>query len=327
MRKRAVLLLMPAILLLGLCACQAKAGEKTVTINSSGNYIVATMVIIKEEKLMEKYLPEGYTVNWSSVATSTEIRDGMLTGNINIASPAVSTTISALENDIPFRIMSYMCTPVYKMYSSRDGIQTVDDIGSEDRISITGYSGSMHLAFLAYCKEHFGQWDKLTKNLVVMPNSESLASLESGSDISVGIYQFSTNLLAEKNPAIHCIGDISDVAEQYGVGQVCVTTEDYYQEHPEVIEAFLSAQEEAIELFYEQPEYVADLLIASGISIEKEALLAAMPESGPSGVFTAEQYDTLARFMYEAQMLSREPKKLSDFDFYDALMENNRRYE
>lgn len=327
MRKRVCLFLLSAVWLLSLCACGKSAQERTVTINSSGNYIVATMVIIKEEKLMEKYLPEGYSVNWSSVATSTEIRDGMLTGDINIASPAVSTTISALENDIPFRILSYMCTPVYKMYSSHDDIQSVDDIGAEDRISITGYSGSMHLAFLAYCKEHFGNWDELTSNLVVMPNSESLASLETGSNISVGIYQFSTNLLAEENPAIHCIGDISDVAEQYGVGQVCVTTEDYYKEHPEVIEAFLNAQEDAIKLFYEQPDYVADLLIGSGINIEKEALLAAMPDSGPSGVFTAEQYDNLAQFMYEAQMLSKEPRNLEDYDFYDALMENNRRYQ
>lgn len=327
MRKRLCVILLSVALLLPMCACQKRGKELTVTINSSGNYVVAAFVIIKEEKLMEKYLPEGYTVNWTSVATSTEIRDGMLTGDINIASPAVSTTISALENDIPFRIISYMSTPVYKMYASPERIQSIDDIGPEDRISITGYSGSMHLAFLAYCKEHFGDYSRLASNLVVMPNAESLASLSTGSDVAVGVYQFSHNLLAEDDPNVHFIGDISDVAQQYGVGQVCVTTSEYAADHPEVVEAFLNAQEEAIRLFYDQPDYVADLLINSGIDIDKAALLDAMPTSGPTGVFTAEQYDTLAQFMYEAEMLSKEPKPLEEYDFYEALMENNKRYE
>lgn len=326
MKKTIVLCLLAALLVPALSGCGGGPSDKVVTINSSGNYIVSTLVIIKEESLMEKYLPEGYSVQWKSVSTSTEIRDGMLTGDISISAPALSTIISALENDIPFRVLSYMATPVYKMYVSDPAIQSVDDLGPEDKISITGYSGSMHLAFLAYCKEHFGDLDYFKSNLVVMPNAEALASLASGSNVSMSLFQFSTNLLAERDPDIRCIGDLTAVAEQYGVGQACVTTETYYQAHPEVIEAFLSAQEEAIALFYERPEYVADLLIRSGIEIEREDLLAAMPDSGPSGVLTAEQYDTLASFMYEAGMLDKAPRMLEEYGFYDSLVENNRRY-
>lgn len=327
MKKAIVPVLICALLVPALGGCGCKRADTVVTVNSSGNYIVSALVIMKKEELLEKYLPEGYRVEWKSVATSTEIRDGMLTGDIDISAPALSTIISALENDIPFHILSYMATPVYKMYTSDPSIQSIDDLGPGDKISITGYSGSMHLAFLAYCKEHFGDMDHFKSNLVVMPNSEAMASLSSGSNVSMSLFQFSTNLLAEQDPEVRCIGDITAVAEQYGVGQVCVTTEDYAAAHPEVVEAFLSAQREAVALFYEKPEYVADLLIESGIDIEKADLLEAMPDSGPSGVLTAEQYDTLAHFMYEAGMLGKEPRDLEDYDFYDAILENNRRYE
>lgn len=327
MEKLCCLILAASLSLSLLSGCKSAGEDTVVTVNSSGNYIVAALVLMKEEKLLEKYLPEGYTVEWTSITTSTEIRDGMLSGSIDISAPAMSTVISSLENGIPFRILSYMSTPVYKMYTSREDIQSMDDIGPGDRVSITGFAGSMHLTLLAYCKEHFGDLDHLSSSLVVMPNSEALASLSTGSDIAAACFQFSTNLQAEADPNIHCIGDITDVADRYGVGQVCVTTEDYYQEHPEVIEAFLNAQEEAIELFYSEPDRVADILIESGIDIEKADLLEAMPDSGPAGILTAEQYDTLAQFMYEAGILKKEPKLLEGYDFYEALLENNARYE
>lgn len=326
--KKLCSLLLAAMILAGLLSgCEQSGENQTVTVNSSGNYIVAALVVMKEEKLLEKYLPEGYDVQWTNITTSTEIRDGMLTGDIDISAPAMSTVISSLENGVPFRILSYMATPVYKMYASREDIQTVEDIQPEDRISVTGFAASMHLTFLAYCKEHFGDLNYFTPNLVVMPNSEALASLVSGSNIAASIFQYSNNLQAEAEPSIHCIADLTEIAQQYGVGQVCVTTQDYYQENPEVVQAFLDAQEEAIELFYSQPEYVADLLIASGIDIPKEDLLEAMPTSGPTGVLTAEQYNTLADFMYEAEILSAQPKHLEEYDFYEDLLENNQRYE
>lgn len=326
--KKIICLLASASMILGVTGgCQSGAEDKVVTVNSSGNYIVAPLVIMKEENLLEKYLPEGYTVNWTSITTSTEIRDGMITGDIDISAPAMSTVISSLENGVPFRILSYMATPVYKMYAARDDIQTVDDIQPDDRISVTGFAASMHLTFLAFCKEHFGDLNHFESNLIVMPNSEALASLVSGANVAVSLFQFSNNLQAEADPNLHCIGDLTDIANKYGVGQVCITTEDYYDKNPEVVEAFLEAQQEAIELFYAQPEYVADLLIESGIDISKEDLLEAMPTSGPTGILTAEQYDTLAEFMYEAGMLSKEPAPLESYDFYDAILENNQRYE
>lgn len=325
--KRIVSISLLCALMISLSSgCARPQAERVVTINSSGNYIVAALVLIKEARLMEKYLPEGYTVDWTSISTSTEIRDAMLTGDVDISAPALSTVISALENDIPFQILSYMSTPVYKMYTSDPEVQSPEDLGPEDKISVTGYSGSMHLAFLAYCKEQFGNLDYFKPNLVVMPNSEAMASLSSGSGISMSLFQFSTNLLAEADPNIRCIGDITGVAEQYGVGQVCVTTQAYAKDHPEVIKAFQEAQQEAIELCRNDPERAAALLIQGGIDIEKDDLLAALPHSGPSGVLTAQQYDTLARFMYEAGMLSREPKILEDYSFYPDLLENNKRY-
>lgn len=327
MSKLCCLTLSAAFCLGLLSGCRSAAEDTVVTVNSSGNYIVAPLVLMEEEKLLEKYLPEGYTVEWTSITTSTEIRDGMLSGGIDISAPAMSTVISSLENGIPFRILSYMSTPVYKMYASREDIRSIEDIGPEDRVSITGFAGSMHLTLLAYCKEYFGDLNHLSSNLVVMPNSQALASLSTGSDIAAACFQFSTNLQAEADPAVHCIGDITDIADQYGVGQVCVTTEDYYQEHPAVIEAFLNAQEEAVELFYSEPDRAADILIESGIDIERGALLEAMSSSGPTSVLTAERYNTLSQFMYEADILGEAPKPLEEYDFYEALLENNARYE
>ncbi len=65
-----------------------QVAERTVVINyNPDNYASAVFQIAKEEGLMEKYLPEGVTVEWTTLSSASDIRDAMVAGDIDIGTP------------------------------------------------------------------------------------------------------------------------------------------------------------------------------------------------------------------------------------------------
>ena len=60
---------------------QGVAKERTVVINyNPDNYASAVFQIAKEEGLMEKYLPEGVNVEWTTLTSASDTRDAMVSG-------------------------------------------------------------------------------------------------------------------------------------------------------------------------------------------------------------------------------------------------------
>ncbi|MEG2073285.1 MAG: ABC transporter substrate-binding protein, partial [Angelakisella sp.] len=73
--------MLAALVLLPLGGCQKKQYE--ISIAEQFGIAYAPLAIMKEKKLLEEKLP-GITVNWKQFGGPTAIREGMLSGDIDI---------------------------------------------------------------------------------------------------------------------------------------------------------------------------------------------------------------------------------------------------
>lgn len=320
-RKKLVYILVGIMMLL-LVGCGTKKADKStlqkVVINDTEALSNGVMAIIRHENLMERYLPEGVEVEWTTLAAAAEIRDGILSGNINIGAYAFPTFIMGEESGLPLKMLSTVGGTPIKLYSNDETIQDLSDFNSEDKIAVVGLGSMLHIAFLAEANERGLDVSQYDNVFAVMPHADGLAALSSGNEVNGLLLTFPTTLKADSTEAIHEVFDLSDICVQYGINVVSVTSEEMYEQHPEVAEAFLKAQEDAIRLYQEDPDYVAGFL-AEKWEIDPQTVKDAW-EKIPLKM-EIKGYDKQAQLLYEMGLLENEPKSFEKLDNYEKLME------
>lgn len=320
--KKFVTCILAVLLCVGMGSCgKTSSSDKIeqVTINCySGNYVSATMQIIRHEKLMEKYLPEGVSVNYTELVSGPEIRDAVLAGDIQIADMSLMTFQSGIENDLPLTLLSFCGGTPIKIYSNREEIQRLEDFSGGEQITITNRATNLHAAYLAQVKEAGLDIDTYDKMLVATPNTEALALLDDGETVSGSVLSFPTYTKADDMDGVRCICEMDEAIQLYSVGSAFVTTADFYEAQPEVIAAFRSAQKDALELFESQPEYAAGIL-ADLYKIDVEAVLNAIEIMPPTDSLAG--YDKLADLLHEVGILTSEPTKFAELPNYSDIAE------
>lgn len=310
---------MIALLSTGCGAKQTDAPPlQKITLNDSEALSNGVMAIIRHENLMEKYLPEGVEVEWTTLAAAAEIRDGILSKNIDIAAYALPTFIMGEQNDLPLRMLSTIGGTPIKLYSNDESIQDLSDFDSEDRIAVVGLGSMLHIAFLAEANERGLDVSQYDNVFAVMPHADGLAALSGGNDVNGLILTFPTTLKADATETIHEVFDLSDITVQYGINVVSVMSKDIYEQYPEVVDAFLKAQEDAIQLYQENPDYVAGFL-AENLEIDPQTIKDAWTKVPLT--MEIKGYDEQARLLYEMGLIEQEPKSFDELSNYENLME------
>ena len=96
-----------------------------------------------------------------------------------------------------------------------------------------------------------------------------------------------------------------------------IVSEDFYENHPEIVEAYIKAREEALQLCYDEPERIAAVL-AEEWEIDEDIVLETLMAMPPTLEITG--YDKQAQLLYEMGLLENEPKKFEELSNYEALL-------
>lgn len=314
------------LLLSGLCLSLAGCGEGgaasedeplIITINCyNGNYVEATAQIIRQEGLLEKYLPENVTIEYTSLVSGPEIRDALLSGDIQIADMSLVTFQTGLENNLPLTLISFCGGTPINVYSNKNEITSLEDFTEGDQITVTNRATNLHAAYLAQCKELGLDVAKCDSMLVAAPNTEALALLSDGNTVSGSILSFPTYLSADEMEGVHLVSDMSEAITKYSVGSAFMTTSEFYNEHPEIIEAFRKAQDDALALFAEEPERMAEIL-AELYDVDSAAVLEVIEAAPPTKSLAG--YDNLAALLYEVGILRQEPILFAELPNYQDI--------
>ncbi len=97
MEKRKIILIVGVIVILLISAIVAQninqkddteVAKRIVTINyNPDNYASAVFQIAKEKGIFEKYLPKDVEIEWTTLTSASDIRDSMVSGEIDIGTP------------------------------------------------------------------------------------------------------------------------------------------------------------------------------------------------------------------------------------------------
>ena len=151
----------------------------------------------------------------------------------------------------------------------------------------------------------------------IMPHADGLAALSGGNGVQGLILSFPTLIKADNTDSIHEVCDLTDIVLEYGIGPVEIVSEDFYENHPEIVEAYIKAREEALQLCYDEPERIAAVL-AEEWEIDEDIVLETLMAMPPTLEITG--YDKQAQLLYEMGLLENEPKKFEELSNYEALL-------
>lgn len=328
MKKSISILTMLFLMLTLITGCKPKADNETLTetdsgytasvirINNSGSYGSAVLAIIQEKDLLSAYLPEGVTVEWTAVEGGPNIRDALIAEQVDVATFAGSTFISAYESGMPVVLISNGSDGPTKLFSTNPDIKTILDIPDDARISLTNKATNAHLAFMAACKEAFGDANKFDANLVPIANADALAAVAATNEFSCSLFTFPSDIKAAKIEGVHVVMDLGEVASQYGIGSYLVANKDYYEANPALIEALNKAYADAIDYMIANPADAAAIL-GEAYNIEPSFVQNLIETNPPRAEVTG--YDKLTGLMLEAGILSKEPQKFEDLSNYDSI--------
>jgi ABC-type nitrate/sulfonate/bicarbonate transport system substrate-binding protein len=290
------------------CGCNNNLERKVTIAYNPNAYASSISQIMINNNLLEKYLPDNCNVEWVEMSSASDIRDALASGSIDIATPALTSYISAYENNMPIDLISnYGSAQVY-CYAV-NGIDRIDNFDIDDSIAVKGLNTNPHIAFLAYCKENALDIDKYNKMLTKIPETETLALLETSDQISGAILSYPVNKKADEIKNCKMIADFSDTIKEYNLGTVVCVNKSFNESNKDIVEGFEKAHKYIVDSWQTDLDFYASIL-SKQYSCSKEEIKSVMIDMPPTLEITG--YDKLANLMYEAKMLNAKPTPFND---------------
>lgn len=296
---------------------ESENGKKKVRICSSGLYVDATKIIMKEKKILEKYLPKNVEIEWSEIASGPDIRDAVVSGNVDIADFSLMTYITGYENGLPIDLLSFSgSTPIY-LYSNNKEIKSIKDFGENSSISITNKNTNLHLAVLALCKKELGNPLALDNYLTAIPAADAISSLQTSKNFNGAVFTFPMSVKADKIDSLNLLYDMSDLVKEYSIGSAVIANRNFRKNNQDIVDALLKAQGEVLEYIGDNPDEASDILAAK-FGCEKDDVLHAFEVMPPTD--KVKGYDKTAQLLYESKILKKAPTKFESLENYESIV-------
>lgn len=317
--KRIMSLCLIASFLFSLSACAnsstSSGGDKVIHISISTSYGTTTSNIMKEYSLLEACLPKGYSIEWHFMTSASDMRDALVSGDLDIICTSLPTFITAYENGMPLQLISFAGSVPIGLYGNDPDIASLSDFDSNDRLAAKSKGNNGHIAFLIACQLELGDAMALDDQISTIQESDALALLQSSNDYQASIFSFPMTIKAEK-AGLHKIISFNDIIKDYGIGSTYFTRQDFYEQEPEVIAALREAQQQALELIANDPEGVATTL-SPIFELEEEYILTALEEMPPCSEYSG--YNKLAKLLFDIGLLEKEPTAFEDLANYEDI--------
>jgi ABC-type nitrate/sulfonate/bicarbonate transport system substrate-binding protein len=274
---------------------------------------LAIRLIMEEKGFFEAELPEGVNVEWSTIPSSTDQRDAIVSGTIDIGAFASSVAISAIDQGLPITCLSVMPYTNAALYTNRETIHRLEDLNGEDKIiMVTALGAHQHLAFQAACWEYLGDAHKFDGQVIAMTLGDALETMKNFDDAQASVIVDSPGMKLNLTK----IMDLKKYYSQYELSSINATSQKFAAENPMIIEAYYTAERETIKFISEHPEEAAKILSKywEGESIEN--IIQLFKNTPPRIAISESAYDRLAEFMYEIGNIDNPPQKFSELPNY-----------
>jgi NitT/TauT family transport system substrate-binding protein len=290
--------------------------RKIIRINVMPTYAHAMSHIIKEKGFLTPYMPNDVIVEWTNINSSPEVRDGLVSGNIDISISPSLTVIPAIENGLPLFIVSAHVTNSLGIYSKNPNMQSFQDLANANGIYINSLGSSSMLATFAMCLEEFEDALYLSNKFIAQDFLVSTQAFATEDEIECIATNFPDSEKVMQISGVHQVVDLTPYAQKYDLGNYYIANAEFYKSNPALMGAFRSAQKDALDFMVNNTDEAAEIL-AEKFEFDKEIIATEMKSNIPKLEVTG--YDKCADLMYKAGILTNTPKKFSELENYEEI--------
>jgi NitT/TauT family transport system substrate-binding protein len=266
--RRACRLWFGALCLLSAFALPALA-EEPVRIGLGYGLAFLPAYICQDLKLVEKYGKDArldLRVSYLHFPGAGPVQEALTAGAIDMAPFGVAPLLAAWEKakGTPRQIFiaSGLTTLPLALLTNRADVRSLSDFRSADRIAIPSPSAPQLYLLQMQSEKVFGQYDKLRRQIVVLPHGEAVDDLVGAKDSVAGYFSSAPyGEIALADNRIHKILSTADVIDGKASFLLLGANKGYISAHPRVPEAVAKAIDEAARIIHDDPRRAAEIYL------------------------------------------------------------------
>ncbi len=289
--------------------------EKKITLAYQYGIAYAPVMVMEQQKLLEKYLPD-YTIEYQVISSGSAITDAVAAGTLDVAyvgyGPAITGAASSL-----WKIYSAIGGAPNGLITKDTSINSLKDFTSGQQIALVNIGSAQHIVLAMACEQVLGDARALDGNITAMAHPDGLQALLNDQVTA----QVTATPYLEQGLADSDVHEIEEVRNAFpkGCPFIVGTTTQAFHDNTEAYEALIKATNEAMEYVNNNHEEVAELLSES-TEIEKDDLVSYLAQDDVFFQSNATGILEVAQFMKRAEFIETEITSLSDLA-YDNVTE------
>ncbi len=287
------------------------------------------LILMQDAKLLEQ---EGAArgldlqVEWLTFSGGPPINDGLISGNLDIATGGVTTLLTLwgrTRTNLRVRGLASLGNMPIWLNTSNPNVRGVADLTEHDRIALPAVKVSIQAVVLQMAAQQAfgtGQAGRLDPLTVSMSHPDGQATLLGGGTEITAHFTSAPYMYEElQSPRIHRILDSYDVLGGPHSFNLAWTTSRYRETHPQVVAAFLAALDRALATVRDHPEEAAAVWVRAERSrLAPEAVAAMIRRPENEWTTTPRRVMDFVAFMHAAGTMQGRPETWRDLFFPEA---------
>lgn len=298
--KTLLLLCCLAILLL-LSGCGQNKKE-TLKIAEQFGIAYAPLQVMKEQKLLEKALP-GVEISWVQLGGPTAIREGMLSGDIDIGFMGIGPMLMGVDTGMDWKCFTALSANEVAFITNRDDIHSLADVKPGQRIAVLSPGCTQHILLCMAAKAQLGDMNAFDTQLTSLSHPDAMSAMLAGGEIALHVTTPPYTDL-ELQSGMHKILTGQEVMGGPFTFICGVAMNDLYQNRKSLYDAFRDCLQTAIGTINSDLPAAAKAL-APLYGVEESMLLEEMRYGGGIYGTALSGVDTFAKAMAELGLLSK----------------------
>ena len=319
--KRIISTIFAVLLTVSLLTACSKSEARKVTININTMAINDFKTLVAQKQgLFEKYMPEDVTVEYTFITSGSEMRDALVTGQVDFSAMSSLSLVTSLQNGFPLSYVSYLGCGLYQLFARDENIQSMMDLNSSHKIVVSSIGSSTHIAVLMGALVDGKDPSEFDNSMITMTSSDALTALTSGTaGVDAVILPFPVLLTAWQDDNIHLVRDFSDVITEYGLGSLFCTRQDFIEENPDIVSAVDKALNEAVDILSNNPETAIQIMMEVYEDCDHDTAKEIIDFYVDTSWAGIGEYDKLMSVLYEQGILEQPAELFENIPKYEAI--------
>lgn len=292
---------------------EATAPAASINIVEQNGLAYAPLEVMEKQKLIEKHYNGEVTVTWSTLNSGASITEAFASGDVQVGGMGIAPAVTgALTEGVGMKIAAAMSSQPNKIMTNDSSIQSLADIGDK-KIALVNTGSIQHILLAMKAKKELGDAHALDNNITAMSHPDGMAALISGA-VSLQLTT-SPYVFQEEAQGMTEVDTLTDVWPEDNTFIVMCVSEKLHDDNPELYQAVLDAEAEAIDWINNNHDEAAELL-CDDLGTDKDTVLGWLEEPGCGYSTTLKGVMDMADFMAEEGFLKVDPASdISDLAF------------